>query len=108
MTDSVQLREYLGVIDHPSRPSVLPGYSRVLVGDAQSVWAQLYSPDLTGPTYWDVFTAGRARFAQVQMPAGFIPMDLAGGIVLGIWRDQFGVEYIRTYPLPVQVPASTE
>jgi 6-bladed beta-propeller len=92
-----QRNESLSALRHPRRPTVLPAYSRLIVAAGGHVWAQIYSPDFSAPATWDVFDEARVWMGQVQTPAGFMAMSIAGADVAGVWRDDLGVEHVRVY-----------
>ena len=92
-----QQSDYLSALDHPSRPNVLPAYSRLLSASDGHVWAQIYSPDVLAPATWDVFNGAREWVGQVQTPANFAAMSITDGTVAGVWRDDVGVEHVRIY-----------
>jgi hypothetical protein len=89
--------DYLSVLGHPMRPSVLPAYSRLVVATDGYVWAQIYSPDLLAPATWDVFNGAREWVGQVETPESFMAMSITKGSVAGVWRDDLGVEHVRVY-----------
>ncbi|MFG1691678.1 hypothetical protein ACGF5M_05950 [Gemmatimonadota bacterium] len=96
-TPESRRNDYLSVLGHPMRPTVLPAYSR-LVGTADGyVWAQIYSPDLLAPATWDVFNGDREWVGQVETPGSFMAMTITEGSVAGVWRDDLGVEHVRVY-----------
>ena len=95
-----QRPDYLSGLEHESRPTVLPGYSRVLVSDAGNVWTQRYTPDTT----WDVFGPGRRLLGQVHVPDGFFLQDVRGSMLVGVWRDELLVEHVRVYELRLGGP----
>jgi len=100
------LSEYLAGVDHPSRPGVLPGYSRVLVSGEGRVWAQIYSPDVFSGAHWDVFSPHREWEGKVDTPAGFSVTEVTRESVVGVWRDELDVEYVRVYAIHVGRVAS--
>jgi len=60
--------DYLSTLGHPSRPTVMPAYSRLLAAADGHTWAQVYSPDFSAPANWDVYDASREWVGQVQNP----------------------------------------
>ena len=92
-----QQDDYLSTLAHPSRPTVLPAYSRLLSAADGHVWAQIYSPDFSAPVTWDVYNEARGWVGQVQTPGGFMTMTITGATVAGVWRDELGVEHVRVY-----------
>ncbi len=51
------------------------------------------------PTHWDVFTPDGAYAGTVTLPANFTPHLFLGVSVLGVMRDDLGVEYVVRYQL---------
>jgi len=99
IADAEQRREYLSGLDDPGRPEELPAYDQIVVADDGNVWARLYWPDLLAPATWDVFAPSREWLGQVRTPEGFSLSAVAGGKLVGVWRDTLGVEYVRVYRL---------
>ncbi len=62
-----------------------------------NVWAQIYSPDFFASGTWDVYGAGREWLGQVQTPAGFTVTNITSDQLVGVWRDDLGVEHVRVY-----------
>jgi len=89
----------LAALAHPQRPTVLPGYSSLLESDDGETWAQIYDPDSFAPAQWDVFDVDRRWLGQVETPARFFPLHIARTALVGLWLDDFGVEYVRAYNL---------
>jgi hypothetical protein len=94
-----QRRDYLSALDNASRPTLLPAYSRVVVSAKGNVWAQIYSPDFLASGTWDVYGAGREWLGQVQTPAGFMVTSVTSDQLVGVWRDDLGVEHVRVYQI---------
>jgi hypothetical protein len=92
-----QRPDYLSGLENESRPTVLPAYSRLLVSADGNVWAQVYSPDFLASATWDVYGPGREWLGQVQTPEGFAMTAITGDKLVGVWRDDPGVEYVRVY-----------
>lgn len=98
ISDPNQRGEYLSTVDHPARPSHLPGYDRLVVADDGNMWARIYTPDLSGLT-WDVYSPDRKWLGQVDLPEGFSLSAVGHGRLFGIWRDDLGVEYVQVFDL---------
>jgi hypothetical protein len=93
------LSEYLAGVDHPNRPGFLPAYSRVLVSGEGRVWARIYSADVFASAHWDVFSPDREWEGRVDTPAGVTVTEVTGGSMVGVWRDELDVEYVRVYAI---------
>ncbi len=97
-----QQAEYMAALDHEARPSELPAYSRLIISAGAYVWAQRYEADLSAPPAWDVFDRNRRFVGQVKTPANLIVMAITDNAVVGVWRDDAGVEYVQSYPFARQ------
>lgn len=40
-----------------------------------------------------------SRLAEVELPARFAAHQFGLDDVIGVWRDEFDVEYVRVYPI---------
>ena len=80
-------------------PERLPAFERLLVDDGGSLWVQRTPWPGAVPPEWDVFDAEGQMRGSVTMPAGFRATHIGGDFVLGVWTDDDGVEYVRTYGL---------
>jgi hypothetical protein len=98
ISDPGQRREYLSTVNHPNQPSHLPAYDLLLTSDDGSVWARIYSPDLSAST-WDVYAPDRKWMGQVELPEDFTLFAVGDDRLTGVWRDELGVEYVRVYEL---------
>lgn len=82
------------------RRETLPWISGIVVDSHDHVWVGEYQPrfDRSPPT-WGVFDAEGLWLGRVEMPAGFTPTEIGPDYVVGITRDEFGVEYVRRHRL---------
>lgn len=97
MGEGEALDAYVSVLDHASTPRKLPAYSRVLISADGNVWARVYSPDLLAAADWDVFGPDRRLLGTARTPPGLIVNAIGMDKLVGVWRDELGVEYIRAY-----------
>ena len=78
-------------------PDARPAVSRMIVGDEGEVWLKEHLGEFRGlagqdPQPWHVFGADGVWRATAVLPAGFEPTAVVGGELLGVWRDELGVE----------------
>ncbi len=74
------------------------GSGAMVASDAE-VWIQHYAFPPEVADTWDVFDA-LARFqGVVRLPAGFRVFEVRGNQVLGLWKDELGVEYVQVLEL---------
>lgn len=86
-------------LDEVQLPDQLPAFERLLVDDAGNLWVQRTAWPGPVPAEWDVFDAEGQMLGTVRMPAGFRATQIGADFVLGVWTDEDGVEYVRTYRL---------
>jgi len=94
------LRAHLNAM---TAPATRPAYGPLAVDDAGNLWVGSY--EVAGPARsWTVFDPdGRLR-ATVRVPPRFALRDVAGGVMVGTWRDALDVEYVRAYPVSGILP----
>lgn len=81
-------------------PATLPPYDRMLVDAEDHLWVQDYLlPGHEGPTTWSVFDPEGRLLGVVELPARFQPRQIGRDFVLGVWRDELDVSYVRLYEL---------
>jgi len=69
-----------------------------VVADDGNVWAQIYTPNPSVPT-WDVYSPTGEWLGEVDLPEGFSLSAVGHGRLFGVWRDSLGVEYVRVFSL---------
>lgn len=95
----------------------LPTFSGLLCDGPGNVWLRRYEPDhatmtleyvrtFETPSSWSVLDSTGRWLGDLTTPARFSPLEIGGDYVLGLYRDEFEVEYIRAYALtkPDQKP----
>ncbi len=92
-----------GVAEEP-----VPVISESMVDRDGRIWLKHYEPATDAALLrsgamagglWTVVEAGGRVVTEVELPVGFAPMDATGRTVLGIHRDDLGVERVRVYEL---------
>jgi hypothetical protein len=77
---------------------VLPALDNLLVDDEGNLWIEDYRVwSHRAPPTWRVFDAEGRYLGPVAMPAGFQPLQVTGGKVVGRWTDESDVEFVRVY-----------
>ncbi|NNG17412.1 MAG: hypothetical protein HKM89_13115 [Gemmatimonadales bacterium] len=83
-------------------PATHPAYSEFTLDRAGYLWVQGFEfPDDNIHRY-QVFDITGQWLGAVEMPEGLEPTDIGPDYVLGIWRDEDEIEYVRLYPLVKQ------
>jgi hypothetical protein len=58
-----------------------------------------YSKEAQGTGRWLILSQGGLPIARLTVPAEFTPTSIAPDIMIGVWRDQYGVQTIRGFLL---------
>lgn len=87
---------YVREIPFPER---MPLYGRLLVDAQGNVWAKRFSPSWEGDSSWYVFDGRGAWLGEVSTPPGLSIFEIGADYVLGLRRDQPGVQFVVMLPL---------
>lgn len=86
-----------------------PAYLRIRVGSDGTIWVREYpAPDeidfenstrhgFAGKPNWTVFSPEGHWLGTVALPNGFTIHEIHPDLVLGVWRDDLDVQYVRAY-----------
>jgi hypothetical protein len=77
-------------------PETKPYYGRVASGSDGRIWLSPAGEDGSG---WLVFGADGRYQGSAALPAGARPVDSGPGWMLGVFRDENDVEFLRLYAL---------
>lgn len=90
--------------DYPL-PELRPAFEELLPGPGGTVWVrehELWEHDR--PRWWVLDTETGAPVGYVAMPPGLEVHEIGPGWVLGVYRDDLGVAYVRQYGMELEVP----
>ncbi len=96
------LRAHLDAMDVPE---TRPAYGRMLVDSEGNLWVAEYASFPMEPATWRVFDSGGGLLGAVQVPERFHVHQIGEDWILGVWRDELGVEYMRVYGLDKRLRA---
>ncbi len=95
-SERVMLAQHLDEMDvPPSRPA----YGDILTDRRGNVWLAEYVRYPAVPESWTVLDVPGRLLGVVRMPARFRLTEVGDDYVLGVWRDDSDVEYVRKYGL---------
>ena len=88
----------------------LPRFSKLVSDRTGNVWLRHYEvshgattahyrPTYDAPSTWSIVGPDGRWLGDVTTPAGFAVFEIGQDHVLGMYRDEFDVEYVRAYPL---------
>lgn len=97
------MRERVAALPHPPRR---PAYHGLVVTDDGEIWvgdypgaAEVLSQEAGPERRWLVIDADGVTRRVIRTPAGFRPMAVREGRILGVHADELGVESIRVWLL---------
>lgn len=76
-----------------------PAISDILLDDEGNLWVQKFELTTSAPKEFSVFDAAGTFLFTVNMPASFRPTHIGNDFVLGVWRDDLDIEYVRLHAL---------
>ena len=80
-------------------PKVFPAYGRIVVDDLGNPWIDGYPLPGRESRSCTVFTMSGAKQAVLELPNRFRLLQAGSDWVLGVWRDELDVNYLRVYRL---------
>ncbi|MDP2957210.1 MAG: hypothetical protein Q8N53_12375 [Longimicrobiales bacterium] len=79
-------------------PETLPAHGDLVVDDLGNLWVAEYGLP-TEPQRWAVYGPGGLLLGRVATPPDGTVTHIGADFVLGVWRDDLGVERVRMYRL---------
>jgi len=83
----------------PNLPEHLPVYEDMVAGTDGEVWLRMIGADRDAPVQYLVLSPRGTPVARVTVPKAFMVMDVGRDYVLGVHRDDDGVERVKAYTL---------
>lgn len=81
----------------PDAGKIVPPFQAIAIDDGGNVWAADYDDRVNTPGTWSVYDAEGDFIARIRMPEGFRLLHAGGDFVIGVERDEYDVELVRTY-----------
>ncbi len=92
-------------------PETMPAFEGLMLDAEGRLWVEAYRApgDLPGPAQWGVYDSEGRYLGEVTMPEHFRPLEIGADYILGLRKDDMGVEYVRLYGLQtVPSPANNQ
>jgi hypothetical protein len=80
-------------------PEYLPAYSELRVDALGLLWVEEYRAPGEVEPRWQLFDPEGRWLTAVVTPERFRVLDIGEDYLLGVWRDELDVEYLRLYGL---------
>jgi len=97
--DEASIRAMIANYEELPLPATLPAYTGLRTSGTGELWARRYSPRGASRLRWDVFGADGRHLGRVDVPASFAIEEVGQGEVVGVSRDEFGVERVEVREL---------
>lgn len=80
-------------------PKTFPAYGRLLVDPGDNLWVEDFPIPGATERGWSIFSKDGHAIGRLRVPVNFEILETGLEYVLGVWRDEFNVEYVRVYTL---------
>jgi hypothetical protein len=97
--DPARRSEFDAMLRSISAPETMPAYAEIRADAEGSLWVRETADGTDGPAAWSVFTAEGRLLGTVALPERFRVTEIGTDYVLGTWRDDLDVQYVRLYRL---------
>lgn len=98
------LRMIETIFDYPL-PELRPAFEEVLPGPGGTVWVREHSLwEHARPRWWVFDAETGAPAGYVELPAGLEVQEIGPDYVLGVYRDDLGVAYVRRHRMELETP----
>lgn len=94
-----QLIRIEGIIAEQTYPEFLPAYSALLLDREGNLWVERYRLRRDDAQEWCIFDPDGRWIAEALTPAGLEIHEIGADWVLGVWRDENDVEFVRLHRL---------
>lgn len=102
--DEASIRAMIANYQEMPLPETLPAYTDLRTSGSGELWARRFAPRGSDALRWDVFGADGRHLGRVDVPASFSIEEVGRGEVVGVSRDEFGVERVEVRELTLSGP----
>jgi hypothetical protein len=81
------------------RPALYPTWQRLLVDANGWLWAERFRPGSKDPAEWTLFDPEGSARGTIELPADLVIQQIGADFILGVWKDDDGVDHVRRYRL---------
>jgi hypothetical protein len=97
--DADEKRFWEGWLSEVPFPEALPIFHGLLVDRTGHLWVEDYKPFWDDSHTWTILSPGGAWLGNMETPAAMRVTEIGPDYVLGVWRDELGIEYVKQYRL---------
>jgi hypothetical protein len=81
------------------RPELYPIWQSLILDSEGLIWAERFRGTESAPVEWNIFDPDGDAFGTVAIAGRLEVRQVGAGFVLGVWRDDDGVEHVRVHQL---------
>ena len=89
-------------------PDTLPALRSLMLDEAGWIWAETYQWNQARAREWILFDTDRRARGTVLTPPRLEIHWIGSDCILGVWKDELGVEYVRRHTLNRMASSSPE
>ena len=78
-------------------PELRPAFSDIRVSREGEVWLAEYEYEADSVSTWVVLDVQGTLLGRVEVPPGFQIHEIGEDYLLGVWKDELGVPFVRRY-----------
>ncbi len=98
-TDQAEIREIRQGIEEMPLPDFLPAFAGLHTDKDEYLWVERSRGPGDPIPVFDIFSPGGALVGLASLPADLEVLEIGPDYLLGLFRDELEVEYLRLYPL---------
>jgi 6-bladed beta-propeller len=99
ISDSAARAGFKRALEVAASPPAKAAVGRILVDPRGAIWLSAYENEFMPAPVWFVFDRDNRYLGDVSMPAGLRVLEIGDRYVLGITKDDAGVEVVRVHAL---------
>jgi hypothetical protein len=80
-------------------PSLKPAFGSIHADPAGNLWVEHAKTVASDPGAADIFDPQGRLLGSVALPASFSPLRIGRDFILGVWKDEDGLEHVRRYAI---------
>jgi len=98
-TDQAEIREIRQGIEEMPLPDFLPSFAGLNTDKDEYLWVERSRGPGDPIPVFDIFSPGGALVGLASLPADLSVLEIGKDYLVGLFRDELEVEYLRLYPL---------
>jgi hypothetical protein len=97
--DPNQKRFWQGWLREVPFPDAFPTFDNLLIDSTGHLWVEQFTPSWEESRTWTILSPEGEWLGDLDTPPALRITEIGTDYVLGVWRDELDVEYVRMYAL---------